>query len=123
MGKILNIELPNNVYNMVVDEADNNDRSVRKMVAMLVERGLGVRGRYTTEDIQPNNELVDRMANQFISKKQAYENDPEYIELKSEVDELSEELDEVEDMVRAREIMESIQGIKLRMSEIINKSQ
>lgn len=40
MGKTLNIELSESTYEKVVKEAKSLDRSVRKMVSLLVERGL-----------------------------------------------------------------------------------
>lgn len=40
MGKTLNIELSESTYKKVVKEAKSLDRSVRKMVSLLVERGL-----------------------------------------------------------------------------------
>lgn len=41
MGKILNIELDEGIYQKVVGESKKLDRSIRKTVSILIERGLG----------------------------------------------------------------------------------
>lgn len=107
MAKILNISLEDSLYQQVVDKANEEDRSVRKMVAMLVQRGLTPPVSTTPVptliplDQAPLPVLPPNVAqkatppvSQPVEKTERhwYESDPEYIELGSQIEEIDEQI-------------------------------
>lgn len=123
--KILNIQLKDEVYERVVDEAERVDRSVRNMVSVLVERGLNsINDQSQVEVVAPaldNMDVdvkVDYLANKFEENKRKKQEHPRLQAIKTELKELKNQLDDEDDSDKAVHIMNRIQELQKESNDI-----
>lgn len=123
--KTLNIQLKDDVYERVVNEANNVDRSIRNMVSVLVEMGLNC------NDQQPQAEVampilngmdvdtrVDSLYSKFEEVKRKKQEHPRLQAIKAELSELGDQLEGETSPTKANELMIRIQELQKEANAI-----
>lgn len=122
--KTLSIQLKDEVYEKVVNEAKRVDRSVRNMVSVLVEKGLdnNTPVEYAQPVYQPTWEMppeLEERVNRYEELKRKKKENPELQAIKEELENLSDELKYAEDSNKANEIMIKMQELQNKQKEVV----
>lgn len=121
--KTLSIQLKDDVYEKVVNEAKRVDRSIRNMVSVLVERGLNSDALINTfnptfgSTLGMSPELEER-ANKAEKLRKKKKENPKLRAVKAELEELHDQLDDTTDSSKASEILAKIQELQREASDI-----
>lgn len=125
--KTLNIQLKDDVYKMVVSEAQRVDRSVRNMVSVLVEKGLNNDAtvvEYTQPTYQPTWEMppeIEEKTSRYDELKKIKQGHPRLQAIKSELETLSAQLEDETDPSNANEILARMQELQKENNDIIKE--